>query len=176
MSAPAEEEAGRRNDARREAVHDRPVFGERQHRAAFGLRVGTEDHGNVLVGQLVQWLHGDQRLRLIVEEVEVHRLSVDPAVFVDDVLVELDHGVQFAAEIRARPGQRVDHVDDERILARRPGGGETKDRQYSDDREQNAHATRYYASDGISGSDATVLNVSSPRSRSTSDAHVVAVA
>ncbi len=101
-------------------LDDRFVHGERKHRAALGLRVGSENRRHVFGGELTEEFDRNLCFRLIVEELELNRLPFDPAGCVCDVLIDLQHPLQLLAEIGVWPAQRIDDVDDIRIRLSHP--------------------------------------------------------
>ncbi len=82
--------AGCGANARREAVHDRPLLDERRHRIAQSGDGRAEDHCRVRGDYLIGQLHGNLRARLIIMHDRIDLLAVDAAVLVDHLLLQLE--------------------------------------------------------------------------------------
>ncbi len=93
-----------------------------------------------LGSKLLQQLDRDGGLRLIVDDLEVHRRTANPAAFVRQRFERGESGRFILTEVRRRSGQREDDVDRVRFGLRRGWtGSEGGQRAQRDNGEETMH-------------------------------------
>jgi hypothetical protein len=88
---------------------------QRRDGAASRDEMRSEDDGRIVAQDLVQKLHVDRRVRLVVIEPEADGPSVDAAVVIDEFFADRDGDLVLRPEKGAAAGLRRDDVDGERL-------------------------------------------------------------
>jgi hypothetical protein len=110
--------------ARREAVLHGTAAHQRGHGIADAHQRGAEDHRRLLRHHLLRQLHAGLRARGIVEEGELHRMSLNAAGLIDEFLGNLERHLLLLAEERGLSRQRQNDVDLVGLLGGARGRGE----------------------------------------------------
>lgn len=160
--------AFRRRDRRREAIVDRAVFEKRQNRLTGCRDGGTEDRDRLLRQEGIDDLHVDQRIRLVVVDLEVKRTAVDAAGAVHGGFIRAQSGLLAGASIRLGARERQEHVEGVgRRLGRRYAGECRRQRSGDQDKAKRIRHRHLVSMLSLSATAAIVAVAPAVRTRRT---------